>query len=439
MTASAMDLHEILYGEIPGHAPAAGGAQCGNRTSTVQLGQMMASDFTDWRMVTISQGAATTRFFDLPTLRSSSTLTLQIPRVGFFTTPAYFANWPTNTSNMMRVTTNQALIVATGHQVDGTDSTVPPSTPGLDSTHAVPGSACYGCHQLLDPTRSVFQSQLSYYYYPQTEASGLTTQPGLFAFQGVIAYPHTLDDFGQTLASHPLVAAAWAQKLCYYVNSAPCDPTDPAFTTIVSAFSNGFSWNNLVHDLVISPITTNAAESQTVDLNGEVIAVTRLGHMCAALNNRLGFTDICGLDLTLASNKLTQPEATIQEIAGGLPSDGYGRGATIPVLPNQPSLFYRAGMENICEAVAELTIDSPPIANQPNAIRWSSTQPQVAISAFVSTIMGLTSSDPRAAQATAVLQSHYTQAQQTGVNATSALQSTFVAACLSPTFIGIGM
>ena len=43
-------------------------------------------------------------------------------------------------------------------------------------------------------------------------------------------------------------------------------------------------------------------------------------------------------------------DAPIPQIAGGLPSDGYGRGATAPVLPNQPTLFYRAGLENICEA-----------------------------------------------------------------------------------------
>ena len=77
------------------------------------------------------------------------------PRVGFFTTPAFFANWQTNTSNTMRVTTNQALIVATGASIDGTDTTVPSSTPGLDAAHAAPGSACFSCHQLLDPTRSI--------------------------------------------------------------------------------------------------------------------------------------------------------------------------------------------------------------------------------------------------------------------------------------------
>ena len=68
--------------------------------------------------------------------------------------PAFFANWQTNTSNTMRVTMNQTLIVALGSMVDGTDTTTPPGTPGLDTTHA-DQAACYGCHKILDPSRSI--------------------------------------------------------------------------------------------------------------------------------------------------------------------------------------------------------------------------------------------------------------------------------------------
>ena len=48
---------------------------------------------------------------------ATTELVLATPRVGFMTTPAFFANWPTNTSNSYRVTTNQALIVALGAQL----------------------------------------------------------------------------------------------------------------------------------------------------------------------------------------------------------------------------------------------------------------------------------------------------------------------------------
>jgi hypothetical protein len=122
-----------------------------------------------------------------------------------------------------------------------------------------------------------------------------------------------------------------------------------------------------------------------------------------------------------------------------MPSDGYGRGATAPVLPNQPTLFYRAGLENVCVQVANLTIDAKPNANQPGAKQWSSTQPDAAIGEFVATVMALTASDPRAAQATSILTSHFQAAMQAGQTATDSLKSTFVAACLSPSFIGIGM
>ena len=52
--------------------------------------------------------------YDLPTLRAATTLTLSLPRVGFYTTPAFLALWNTNDSNQHRVTANQTLLVALG-------------------------------------------------------------------------------------------------------------------------------------------------------------------------------------------------------------------------------------------------------------------------------------------------------------------------------------
>ena len=440
LAPSAYGIHELLFGEIPPHK-APDGTNCPGRTGSSQGPQLLPSDFTTWKMVTIRPpmpGEATTAFYDLPALRSATELVIGTPHPGFFTTPAFFANWPTNTSNQMRVTLNQALIVATGAQVDGTDATTPPSTPGLDTQHASQ-AACVACHQTLDPTRSILSKTYSYYYYPQSDPA-LEAQPGLFAFRGVVAPQQTIDDFAKLLATHPLVPQAWAEKLCYYLNSAPCDPSDPAFQKIVADFAQGFSWNQLVRELATSPITTNAAPSVTVKNQGETIAVARRDHLCAALNQRLGFVDICGLDLTLGtSHPPSASQRLIEQVVSGLPSDGYGRGATIPVLPNQPTLFYRSGLENICEAVAEMTIDAPPDPAQPGATHWSSGDPDTAIAAFVSTIMGLTASDPRAAPATAALHDHFIAAGKSGETAADALRSTFTAACLSPSFIGIGM
>jgi hypothetical protein len=433
--ASAATLHYLLYGSLDNRGKGTDGTPCGVFAGTAKAPQLQAGDFSDWTMVTIrtpNAGEAVTQFWDLPTLRSASELVLQIPRIGFFSTPAFFANWQTNTSNQARVTTHQALIVATGSSVDGTDLTTPPGVPGLDATHSNE-VACFGCHKVLDPTRSIFSATYSWNYHSQLDPTW-TGQPGIFAFRGIIQPVHSMMDFGTALANHPLFASGWVQKLCYYVNSAPCAPSD--LQELAGTFqSSGYSWSALVKALVTSPITTNTMQTATTAANGEVIAVARRDHFCAALDARLGYSDVCGLQATTAK-ELAQ---TIPEIVSGLPSDAYGRGAPVPILPTQPTLFFRAATENICGAIAAQVVDAAGTAPQ-GLKQWSSTQPDAAIADFASLVMGLTSSDPRSAGATMLLQAHFAAAmKQAGVTATAALQSTFVAACLAPSAVSIGM
>ena len=436
--SSSFSIHRLLYGSLDGYKSSTGVA-CPPFAGSATAAQLTTADFNDWTLVNIrapNTGEAVTAFYDLPTLRGAAELVLSIPRIGFFTTPAFFANWQTNISNQMRVTLNQSLIVALGAQVDGTDSTVTPGNPppGLDTTHASSG-ACFGCHQTLDPLRSIFAATYSWNYHNQLDATW-TGQKGLFSFQGVTQPVSSMSDFGSQLGSHPLFAQAWVQKLCYYVNSAPCVTTDPEFMRIVSLFqSSGYAWNTLVAELFSSPLVTNASHTATYDVNGEVVAVSRRDHLCAALDTRLGFTDICGLQAVTAK----AAKALVPSIAAGLPSDGYGRGSVAPVLPNQPTLFYRAGLENICETVAAQTIDVAAANQLPNVKQWSSGDPNTAIADFVSIVMALTPSDARSAPATALLQAHFTQATQSGATATNALRSTFVAACLAPSSVSIGM
>jgi hypothetical protein len=431
--ASAVTLHFVMHGSLDNRKDTANEA-CGQHGGSASAPQLAATDFTSWKMVTVrapKAGEAATPFYDLPALRGGTELVLTVPRVGFFSTPAFFANWQTNTSNQMRVTTNQMLIVATGAAIDGTDPTMPTATPGLDTVHAA-NAACALCHQTLDPTRSLLAATYSWNYHQQTDKS-FGAEKGLFVFQGVEKPLSSVQDLGATLASHPLFAQAWVQKLCYYVNSQACEVDDPEFGRIVDAFkSGGFKWNALVRDLLSSPITTNAVATKTTT-DDEVVAVARRDHLCAALNDRLGFTDLCGLD---AETK-AEAKTTIPEIVSGLPSDGYGRGAIAPVLPNEPSLFYRAGTENICEAVAALVVD----AAKPLAVvtQWSSAQPDLAIADFAGTVMALTPSDARSQPAQALLKAHFTTATQQGASPTDALRSTFVVACLAPSAVAIGL
>ena len=449
-------VHYLLYGTIdtrsvhgvpcPLFAGTRGAPQLGNPSNGG------VDDFRDWRMVTVRQpepGESPTAFYDLPSLRRSSTLVLDLPRVGFFTTPAFFANWPTNPSNAMRVTMNQTLIVALGAMVDGADGTLPKVAaggapiPGLDSAHATPGTACYGCHQLLDPTRSILAATYSWSYHAQ-DLSAQKAQTGEFAFQGVIQFPKSVYDLGGILASHPLFATAWVQKLCHYANSRPCETSDPEFLRIVRDFQDdAFSWNDLVVDLLASPLTTNAKSTATGTHDGVIVSVSRREHLCATLGARLGVRDLCALLPTT-----TPISPSIPKIASGFPSDGYGRGVVAPVLPNQPSLFFRAGTENLCEAIAPLVIDndSPP----PGVRRWSSASSAAvtqAILDFVPIVMGLVRSDPRFDAAGALLRGHFEEAlgavdSVTGekdFTAHDALQSTFVVACETPSAVSLGM
>jgi hypothetical protein len=432
---SSITLHYLLYGVLDGRPNPNGGTACFTFWGSANAPQITGTDFTAWRMVTVrpqNPGESTTRFYDLATLRSANELVLELPRVGFFSTPAFFANWQTNASNEMRVTTNQSLIVALGSSIDGTDPTTPSATPGLDAEHAAPGTACFECHRLLDPTRSIFAANYSWYYHQQNGAS-VTAQKALFAFRGVVAPVASLGDFGDVLASHPLFATAWAQKLCYYAGSALCEANDPELQRVVADFvSSNYDWNTLVRELLSSPLVTYASAAQSALDQGEVVAVSRRDHLCAALDARLGFTDVCGLLPTTN----TQALGSIPQIVAGLPSDGYGRGAVAPVLSNAPTLFYRAGTENVCEAVAGMVIDAP---SESGVRQWSSMQPGAAIADFLSIVMALPPSDRRAAPAASILTQHFQRAVASGATASDALESTFIAACLAPSSISIGL
>ena len=435
ITATSYTLQRALYGAVPGHSVglADGGTlNCPERGGTVAGSQLTPDDFTTWRMVTIRPPVGTesiTHFYELPRLRTATELVLKTPRPGFFSTPGFAANWPTNQSNQMRVTINQALIVATGMAIDGLDLTATPTTPGLDTEHAS-DPACYSCHRILDPTKAILSSTYSWFYGPQTDAA-LVAEKGIFQFQGLVKPVASIDDFASALAAHPAVPAAWAQKLCEYANSAPCQRDDPEFARVVAAFTqaNG-SWSALVRELLSSPLVTNLAPSVTYATQGEIIAVSRRDHLCAALDARLRLNDVCG--------RRGAAPGLIPQIAAGLPSDGYGRGATEPVLPNTPTLFYRAGLENICASVAQLVVDAAFRADQPNAVRWSSASVDPALDDFATSLLGLNSTDARWAPARAVLSKHYSDARKTA-SATDALRSTFVLACLSPSFVGVGL
>ena len=391
---------------------------------------LTVGDSQQWHMVEIVQAGpneGTSSVLDLTNFRTGGNLLLRTPRVGFFTTPSFLAEWNTNDSNQARVTANQTLIVALGHAISPQNATLPPSIASVDQAHAPQGTACFACHQSLDPMRQFFRQQYSYYFHPQTSPNE-TSLFGSFGFRGVSTSGGSIFDLAGQLAGHPDFAGAWVQKLCTWANSARCDESDGEFARIAALFADSnYDWRTLEVALFSSPLVTYLAPTKTVSQGGEVFPVARRDHLCATLSKRLGITDVCGLDVnTVVPQGLTE----VQFIAGVLPSDAYSRGAEEPVLANDPSLFFRTGMEKICAILADTLIDAG------QGARWSSASPDAAIADFVHALMGVGAG--RDTTPLAILREHMAEALAAGQSASDGLKSTFMVACLSPSVVGMG-
>jgi hypothetical protein len=409
-----------------------------------------AQDMTDWQWVSIQakgSGDAYIQPYDLPTLRTATTLKLALPRVGFYTTPAFLALWNTNDSNQHRVTANQALLAALGVSFTSEDKIVPLSEIGLDSAHSTgAGTVCYGCHKSLDPMRTFWANQLDFNDrndFLTNTFTGAAPNPrpsttgGVFAFQNVNSAGKTILDFGTLLGqvtdsdpNAPLnqFATGVTQKLCYYANSNACDATDPEFRRVVGVFQQAFNFPALIKELFSSPLVTGAVATQTFGQSAVPVSISRRDHFCQALSNRLGVADVCALAVELP----TAAQAATATIAGTVVADTFSRGTVASITPSEPNLFFRAAVEELCQNLAPQLVDA---ATNPV---WRSTNATAAIPDMVQRIMGYPPGDANYAMAVSILQSHM-QSAQAQSNASTALRSTFVLACESPTSVSVGL
>jgi hypothetical protein len=221
------------------------------------------------------------------------------------------------------------------------------------------------------------------------------------------------------------LAAAWVQKLCTYANDSLCAPTDPEFQRIANNFAKSQSLTQLVQDLFSSPIVTYASSTLTAQTLGQSVSVTKTDHLCPLFATRLGLTDPCGQAPTASPSGAAQ---TLQLIASILPANSYSRGQVPPVFANTPTLFFRAGMENVCAILASEVVDA-------NA-SFSSSDPNTAVGNIVHTLMGVPSAEDQ--EPISILLAHFNSATAAGLAASDAMQSTFVAGCLSPGVTAVG-
>jgi hypothetical protein len=401
---------------------------------------LTSADYGDWRMVNIQPASASapeSRFFDIVGLRATSTLSLYENRVGYFTTPSFFSQYPTNISNQGRGITNQTMIVGLGRAFDGSDPITVSNAPGLDPAHAA-NTACFQCHWSLDPMRRYFRSNYTLNFSTQQDPTQ-TSVPGTFLFDSVVNTGPSMVNLGQQIANHAEFPIAWTQKLCAWANSAPCSASDPELLRVAAVFSSSnFNWNTLVHELFTSPLVTYASATASAQASGTPVPIARRAQLCTTLGNRLGLGDVCGLQalqIGSCSTSCPAPGATVPNIAANLPSDGYSRGAVSALYVNDPDPFYRSAAEQICALLADKVVD---VGGAGTSLYSSSTPASVtsSVADMVHNFMGLDSS--RDGMPISILTSHYAAATNAGSTPTIALKSTFTLACLSPWVVSIG-
>jgi len=238
-------------------------------------------------------------------------------------------------------------------------------------------------------------------------------------------------------------ALALTQQLCFYADSAMCAEDDPEFRRVAKAFEDsGFLWKTLVRELFSSPLVTGAEPVKTFETRNALVSIARREHLCGALSERLGKPDLCAQDVAFPFARgfggmgMPDPLATARatfRISGSVATDGFSRGSEIPVTPADPTLFYRAASELLCENVAAQAVDAA------EGGLYQSSDPDGAMADMVAKIVGYTASDPHYAMALQILHEHFDETRGSGASASDALRATFALACQSPTSLGVGM
>lgn len=380
------------------------------------------SDDSDWRMVTINPVTASdrqTNFVNLPAFRQGlASINLYTEHAGYLTTPSFMSQWSTNKSNSARSTVNQALIVGLGGGV-GDDRLVNlPVRPAVDAAHSA-DAACFACHQDLDPLRQFYRQSYSLFNGRQTDTK-VSQIPATFAYGGVVAEGKGVTDLARIISTHPLMPIAWTARVCTWASGSPCLESDPEIKRIAAAFvATNYQFNAMVRDVMLSPLVTYQARTATVAAVGQTAHLTRRNQLCGLLAHATGLGEVCGRDQVQTGSNYS-----VESLAQGIPSDQYGRGVNAPLYITRPDPVIRSTLENLCALVSSKLIDGKsalPIAQQ---------EVGVAVPALVHDLMGLSAQED--AEPINILTAHWNDVLADKQTQTTAWQSTFTLACLSP-------
>ena len=396
----------------------------------------------------------------LPDLRSvgdGGQVEFRFPRVGFFSTPTFYELWQTNDDNDFRVTAAQTMISALDATFTADDVTAPVTTGGsvhgVDEDHADPSTACYQCHQHMDPMRLVFKNhQVSNNRGKPYDTSSTAT----FSFLGVRESMRTVDDFARIIVEHPRYPVAWVQKLCMWSNSQRCTETDAEFIRIADTFkANNFDFALLVQDFFSSPIFTGTALVDTHKDYEFLVSKSRSNHFCDAMDARLvdfsntGFTrdDLLGNNSAglCGSNRLF----------GIVGQDQVARGQVDVITTTSIGAFESKSIDLRCSSVAARVIGY----DDGDVMNISGVDSSVVLDELVQKIMGLPDSHPRYEQVRTELGNLHDIARHGtacandeeafsqgdtiacgfGQNKRTALLTAWFSACSAPDILSIGL
>ena len=397
-----------------------------------------SNSFRDWRMVEFVKGqndSSTIPYNSWNQMKSfpeGGKFSLVLPRSGYFNTLAFQMKWPTNQDNQFRVTANQALLVGLNKAIEAGDPTPHGNLSSLDNSHSDPATSCYQCHRILDPIREAFSFSYNFGYKNISKPIQGLRQPAAartpnFAFWGETAPLNSVEDLGRAIASHPLFAASWTQKLCTYANSGPCDEADPEFLRVSQAFEDSnFSFKALVRELFTSSLIIGDIKGP--DGGEAFISVSRGNHFCHALQKRV---ETYLNDKNLGSSYSNPCTGVAKE---ALPFDQVTRGATrfsqSPVI----NAFNLKGVESICSSTA-----SRVISQNRSSGAFNTGNSRESMEDIVTYILGLPNSHPRHASYIQTASDLYAFALNNGFNEKQSMEQVFILACTSPDFLGVGL
>lgn len=193
--------------------------------------------------------------------------------------------------------------------------------------------------------------------------------------------------------------------------------------------TNNYSLPNLIKEIFSSPLVTGAKSTLTAEMMGLTVSISRRDQLCTTLSTRLGKPDLCGLIVPVPNATQT---ATFR-IATSVPADAFSRGSEFPITASDPTLFYSAATEMLCENIAPQVVDAM------TGSVFSSANPDTAIADMVTKILGYPPGDPAYAGAVKILRDNYDQHIAARANATNSMRSTFALACESPTSLSFGL